>query len=286
MLKKKKNIILILILLTLIIINNFAWYYLLKQEKEKLTHAIIPTLTNDYFLTQVALTKNMKNYQLELESNPNHEHYNYLMNVPIINQNPEFPNGCEAASAVMLLNYYGIEITLSDFIDKYLVQQKVYETEGKRFGPNPSIYYAGNPRNQKRGWGCFEPVIVNALQKAIADTQKTNIEVSIIRNDIKLPLTEYLLLEVPIMIWTTIDYGEVEEVYEWFSFDKKNTYTYPKNAHAIVITGKDDNYYYINDSLKNETNIPIQKEKLERSFDSMGRQLIALELINYGFEEK
>ena len=111
MLKKKKNIILILILLTLIIINNFAWYYLLKQEKEKLTHAIIPTLTNDYFLTQVALTKNMKNYQLELESNPNHEHYNYLMNVPIINQNPEFPNGCEAASAVMLLNNYGIEKT-------------------------------------------------------------------------------------------------------------------------------------------------------------------------------
>jgi len=52
------------------------------------------------------------------------------------------------------------------------------------------------------------------------------------------------------------------------------TYTYPKNSHTILITGVDELYYYINDPLKKEKNLLIPKEKLEKSYDSMGRQLI------------
>ena len=44
----------------------------------------------------------------------------------------------------------------------------------------------------------------------------------------------------------------------------------------MVVTGVDENYYYINDPLKEEKNIAIQKDLLE-SFDSLGRQFLIVE---------
>lgn len=81
----------------------------------------------------------------------------------------------------------------------------------------------------------------------------------------------------PFLIWTTIDYIEAKDIYEWFSYDGKNTYTYPKNSHVIVVTRVDENYYYINDPLKSEKNIQVAKDQLEKSFDSLGRQMILIE---------
>lgn len=179
----------------------------------------------------------------------------------------------------MLLNYYGIDITLQEFIDEYLVTSRVYEENGKRYGPSPALYYAGDPSSKTRGWGCFEPVIATAIQKIINDNQDKigdNTVIEIIESNDKLPLYIYAYRS-PIMIWTTIDYQEANEVYEWFSYDGQNTYTYPKNSHAIVITGVDDKYYYVNDPLKDEKNIKVPKNTLEKSFDSMGRQVIILD---------
>ena len=45
----------------------------------------------------------------------------------------------------------------------------------------------------------------------------------------------------------------------------------------MVVTGVDENYYYINDPLKEEKNIAIQKDLLESSFDSLGRQFLIVE---------
>ena len=44
-----------------------------------------------------------------------------------------------------------------------------------------------------------------------------------------------------------------------------------------MVTGVDENYYYINDPLKEEKNIAIQKDLLESSFDSLGRQFLIVE---------
>lgn len=282
----KKSKMVVIVLIVLLIGSNYTWFRLLKKEQEKLTHAIIPTLTNDYFSTQIALTKNMQVYQMEIDPEKSFENNNFSFDIPLINQNPDYPNGCEAASATMLLNYYGIPITLKDFIENYLMTENVYEKEGKRYGPNPSIYYAGDPSDPKRGWGCFEPVIARAIQSVVNNHKKNdpNFTLSLIHNDLKLPLSEYTNFQVPTIIWTTTDYEVVEEIYEWFSYDGKYTYTYPKNSHAVVITGKDETYYYINDPLKNQKNIPIEHEKLEKSFDSMGRQIIQLDSNNYDFD--
>lgn len=73
---------------------------------------------------------------------------------------------------------------------------------------------------------------------------------------------------------------QVKEVFTWTSYDKKETYTYPKDEHVVVLTGYDEDYYYINDPLKNEKNIKVKKAQLEKSYDSLGRQSVAINL-NY-----
>lgn len=276
--KKILKLITITLLVSLLLVSNLIWYHIYKKEKESLNNAIIPTLKNDYYSVQVGLTNYFKrqyeNYETE---KPALEEYNvnFLEDIPLITQNPNYPNGCEAASATMLLNYYGINITLDEFITNYLKTEIVYEKEGKRYGPNPASYYAGDPKDPYRGWGCFEPVIANGMNKIIDEYKKSHkyMGVDITRSIEKLPLYMYT---TPLVIWVTIDYEEADEVYEWFSYDKKSTYTYPKNSHAAVLTGKDEKYYYINDPLKDKKNIPVEKDKLEKCFDSMGRQVIGL----------
>ncbi|NLY78771.1 MAG: hypothetical protein GX072_02350, partial [Lysinibacillus sp.] len=56
------------------------------------------------------------------------------LQVPVVLQNPELPNGCEITSLTAILNYYGINVdkmTLSDRMPKL----KLYVKNGVRYGP-------------------------------------------------------------------------------------------------------------------------------------------------------
>lgn len=287
---KKKKIIYCIITFLLVfglLGTNYIWYRIYKREQEKLKLALIPALINDYYSNRIAITKNVKDDNKQLAEQRAEEYdgnkYFTLKDIPLLNQNPDYPNGCEAVSATMLLNYYKIDITVQEFIEHYLMKDNVYEKDGKRYGPNPASYYAGDPKDKKRGWGVFEPVIEDAIQKVLMDysNDPNFIPILVKGSESYQPLDFYMNERKPIMIWTTIDYEEVNEVYEWISYDKKNTYTYPKNGHAVIITGFDENYYYVNDPLEEERNIPVERNKLEKSFDSMGRQVIQLSFYDF-----
>ena len=43
-----------------------------------------------------------------------------IIDVPYIDQTQEWPTGCESVSAVMLLQYLGVNISVNEFIEKYL----------------------------------------------------------------------------------------------------------------------------------------------------------------------
>ncbi len=293
----------ILFLAVLLVVSNVCWLKIYHKEQEKLKSALIPPLSEDYFTTQKIITDylvqkennqvNIFNPLLEIDLGRPfpynfyfrtvQEYQNYrkenanIKDVPLVLQNPKYPNGCESASAVMLLNYVGISITLDDFIENYLEKDTVYEKDGVRYGPDPSKVYAGDPSSETRGWGTFEPVIAESVNKILDNYHKKNEIFLKISASNKMPLYFLAAYEYPVVIWVTMDYQESDSVYNWFSADYKFTYTYPKNSHTVVLTGMDEDFYYINDPLKEEKNIPIPKEQLESSFNSMGRQFISFE---------
>lgn len=85
-----------------------------------------------------------------------------LINTEHIYQTDNWPTGCESVTAVMALNAAGIEISVDDFIDDYLVCTEPPFDPEKSFG--------GDPRSQS-GRGCYAPVIRAALDKALAGTE-------------------------------------------------------------------------------------------------------------------
>lgn len=96
--------------------------YNIKTKQVK--NSLIPSLSNDYYSKQLILTNNYQNELSELpflentKNNIANETDNQkIYDIPLILQNPKYPNGCEAATAVMLLNYYGIDINLDEFIN-------------------------------------------------------------------------------------------------------------------------------------------------------------------------
>ncbi|MCM1052902.1 MAG: C39 family peptidase [Ruminococcus sp.] len=270
--KYKWNKLVIVAMVIMFVLSNMGWLYVYNRQRTRIKNALIPTLTDDYYLNQIALTKYSNKfvyeYQFGEESDNSSE---MIIDVPLINQNPSYPNGCEAASATMLLNYYGIDITLEEFIN-YLPKDKVYKEDGTRYGPNPALYYAGNPSDKDNGWGCFDIVIAKTITSILND-YKSSLKVVYQNNKSNLST---LISDAPALIWVTTDYEEVSEVFTWQSYDKKVTYTYPLGEHVVVLTGSDDNYYYINDPLKDIKNIKVPKEQLEKCYDSLGRQFVLL----------
>lgn len=282
--KKKYKILIIILIIIGIISNNYIWYRLYSREKDKLRQAIVPSLKDDYFTNQLILSKretylNIYEYQDVLDKYYSSLKYSFInYDVPLVNQNPDYPNGCEVASATMLLNYVGINITMKEYVDTYLPKEEVYEKDGLRYGPDPSTSYAGDPSNELRGWGTFLPVIKNSMYYIFKEKLPENTIGHIYTSNDKLSLEEYVQNGNPVLVWTTTDYSEAKDIYEWFSYDKSRTYTYPKNAHVVVIVGMDKKYYYINDPLKDEKAIKVSRKKFNKSYDSMGRQALFIEI--------
>lgn len=283
---KQYKILIIILVIIGIVSSNFIWYKLYSREKEKLKQAIIPSLKDDYFTNQLILSKKERNgsiynYEDILEVYYKSLKYSFIINnFPLVKQNPDYPNGCEVASATMLLKHYGINIDMKEYVDNYLPKKEVYEEEGLRYGPDPSQYYAGNPSDSSRGWGTFLPVIKNSLYTIFKDKLPAETVGHVYTSEDKLPLEEYVQTGNPVLTWTTVDYSEAKDIYEWFSYDKSRTYTYPKKAHVVVIVGMDKDYYYLNDPLKDKKAIKVLRETFDKSYDSMGRQALYIEITN------
>lgn len=199
--------------------------------------------------------------------------------VEAVCQLPDYPNGCESASAVSLLRTAGFDLTLKQFVDEYLPKEDVRITFGCCYGPDPQQYYAGNPDAGQGGWGCFAPVIVRAMQAALPE--HSGYTVCNLSGAQLGELTMYLSLGVPVAVWTTTDGKAANEFYQWQSYDQTQTYLYPKNQHCVVLCGAcpdpetGGTVYRYMDPLTGEVE-RMDSQQFAQCYDSMGCQAVAL----------
>ena len=57
-----------------------------------------------------------------------------IITMDYINQSGRWPTGCESVSAVMVLNYLGVLVTVDEFIEKYIECVPFEQRFGQRFG--------------------------------------------------------------------------------------------------------------------------------------------------------
>lgn len=158
------------------------------------------------------------------------------LNVPIINQRPELPTGCEITAVTMMLQYKGAK-----------VNKVSLAKEMPRHSSNPNYGYVGNPFT-KRGWTIYPPALMKLVKKhagsSVNLTGKSNATVE-----------KQLLKNKPIVVLVSPMHG--------FS------------VHALVLTGYDQSNYYFNDCWTGKKNVKISKKEFNRIWRNQSKRAIS-----------
>lgn len=198
-----------------------------------------------------------------------------LVKVPQISQIGEFPTGCEAVSAVMVLHFYGYCISVREFIDKYLVTKNISDH------PDPNSAFVGSPYNT-HSYGCFAPCIAKAMNKVLKGAHA-----EVIRGkSLKALSEEYTKNGVPVLIWVTMGMRKTKPTTTWTigytdenaMYKKGEKFTWPGNEHCVVLIGLNGKDYFVNDLLQNKDKVQgaYEKNLLEKRFREQESQAVVV----------
>ena len=189
-----------------------------------------------------------------------------IIDAPFISQKPSYPTGCESVATVMALQYAGVNISVDKFIDNYL-----YKT-GMIFDPNES--FGGNPRGS--GYGCYSPVIKNALDKCFVAEGLSTYSATELKNvSLQQLCTDYIDKDIPVIMWATIDMRPWYNGDHWYYNGKKIQWIAPE--HCLLLVGYDDQNYIFNDPWRNKQTY-YRKSAVEAAYAGLFKQAIVINI--------
>ena len=210
-----------------------------------------------------------------------------ILDVPYISQLFFYPNGCESVSTVMALNYAGIDITVDEFIEKYLDMKPAPTVgkDGKMWGYSPWDYFLGDPRDYT-GLCCYAPCIMKALDKFV-DADKYDVT-ELRGENLDVLCRDYIMQGTPVVIWGTMYMNDpyspgwkwnvtgsrTGEVFEWVS-----------PMHCLLMIGFDSDNYYFNDPTAGKM-VAYRKADVEQAYAALHSQAIVIRPKLSGFEAK
>ena len=202
-----------------------------------------------------------------------------VLDVPIINQYPELPIGCEITSATAVLQYLGFNVDKLYLTDNYLIWDDnfTYDEEMVSHGPDPYKVFAGDPYNW--GYGCFAPVIVDALNRYFED-HAPNYEAISLEETNSADIEKLLNEGVPMIVWASRDMKpyNYREPAEWLINGTGEPYTWIGNSHTLVLCGYDNACYYFMDCDDKDEIMPYLKEQFLNRFTENGSQCIVIKI--------
>lgn len=143
-----------------------------------------------------------------------------LLDVPIVEQFPELPTGCEIVSVTMLFNYLGIDVDKMTLVGEVSINAN-----------NANEGYVGDPRTSS-GYTIYPLGLSQLLNEYIGNyydltgASATDLEYNLSNGK-------------PIVVWLGYFKGYI--------------------LHAVILTGYDSEYFYYNDPVTGEKNAKILK---------------------------
>lgn len=181
------------------------------------------------------------------------------IDVPYIDQSGRYPTGCESVSTVMLLRYLGCNISVDEFIEKYLDCREFEQRSGQLYGPDPKKHFCGSPYDET-AFGCYAPVIVGSLRKILGDSYEVVDETGASVEDL---CERYISNGMPVVFWACINMREPIMGPEWKLLDTEEVFTWISNEHCMLLVGFDEEGYYFNDPYENNGVIRYPKDIVE-----------------------
>lgn len=194
----------------------------------------------------------------------------HIGGVPVIAQMPSFPTGCESVSAVMALQYAGVNITVDEFVDSYLERSSdFYYSGNERYGPDPNQYFIGNPRSSS-AFGCYASVIERAAVRCFKDGSKV---VNTTGSDLESLCSDYIDNDIPVVVWVTIDMKKPYVGHKWRLSDGTE-FKWLANEHCMLLVGYTEDEYIFNDPYVGKT-VKYKKNISQQRYKSFGMQSLA-----------
>lgn len=191
---------------------------------------------------------------------------------PYIDQSGAYPTGCESVSAVMLLQFLGVDITVDEFIEKYLEKQDFEKRDGEMFGPDPRKYFCGSPYDED-SFGCYAPVIAGAMKRVLGGTYTVKDESG---TDTVELIRRYIDKGMPVVYWACINMREPVIGPQWKLMDTGQIFTWVSNEHCMLLVGYDGEGYYFNDPYNNNGLIHYPKEVVEERHRAQHMQAVGV----------
>ena len=159
-----------------------------------------------------------------------------------INQYTEgYPTGCESAALTILLRYYGLNINVSDVVNRLPKGSLPYTENGIRYGGNPYVEFVGHP-NSSSSYGVYEKPIIS-----VAESFKPGI---IDGRGMKLDDVLKVVSEGrPVLVWVSMNMAVPYISTSWTYKPTGEKISWMANEHALVIVGYNQNNVVVSDSL-------------------------------------
>lgn len=193
-----------------------------------------------------------------------------ILEVELINQLPEYKNGCEATSLTMLLNYAGVTVDKDTVVSKMKKDATEVKYDGRgnilEWG-DPRVGFVGDVTGKKPGYS-IDPIALKSVIEEYLPGKSLDLTGCEFYK-----LQEILYTGRPIVVWVNKTFEEPKVSYTWTS--ARGEISAFKNQHAVVLTGYDENNFYYNDPLTEEKNASISKEVFKGVWIAMGSKALS-----------
>lgn len=172
-----------------------------------------------------------------------------MLAVENITQKPQLPNGCEATSLAILLNYLGYSADKQDLAYNYLPLQPFEYADGTYYGGNPDYVYVGNPGGN--GYYCYARPLAMAANQYLAN-QASPYQALDCTGLTEEDLVALVASGHPVIVWKTIDHAapRSREHLAWTLPVSGELYAPLVNLHVVVLCGYDTESFYFCDPLQ------------------------------------
>jgi len=229
----------------------------LKLDNEKL---------NEKFISLNEQKKVLSVYYNKLVEEERKKHSYIISNVKTINQySIGFPTGCESVALTILLNYHGVNVSVSDVVNLLAKGDLPYYENGIKYGGNPYLEFIGHPSNPN-AYGVYDEPIVD-----VANHFKPGII-----NGRGMSLNEVLELvrqDKPVVVWNTMNLDVPYINQTWIYKPTGETIKWLKSLHALVVIGYNDSQVIVSDSLNGKVRY-FDRNVFESRYNAFGKRAL------------
>lgn len=166
-----------------------------------------------------------------------------LLPVEPILQYPELPNGCEATSLAIALNYLGYPVDKTDLAASYIHTEGLFYVDGTAYGPDPATSYVGSPFDDS-GYYVLAPALADVTNRYLAE-QGSGLSAIDISGEGETELLTQLDAGNPVIVWATMDFGPAQTTPNGWVLTTTGEYYAPySNLHCMVLAGYDEESFF------------------------------------------